>query len=489
MQPIKLLFIFALLSNVVLAITPIPVRVESGLCESTAFSQKGSGVLFNEGNAAYVLTSEHVVLHSNGEYCHRFYLENGSPIEARLVIAEYGNGLALLKSALFISAPSLEEYSPRAITNTLSVEVLGFPHSTALLTRGNQGKVFIAKSSRQPFPLLASVVELSDAHGEFGMSGGPVVGESGELVGILSHQYLKIVPGGKTITQVFSKETQVMENGLVAIPGDEAIAWAREILKSSSPKAVYSRDPEEQLIRKEAVYVGGLRFEIQLVNPVAAPVGGGEGAGIGGGEGAGIGGGEGAGIGGEENRKSSLVEISLDLKRGSILWPISRLSQWQERTLSELRTRMKKVRVLFLVDKTAKGLVRLPVTSLGQFFTVLGNSTVSPVTQVESEETALSKTSREINALGVSIGELEKELYNQTLSSSSKLLLSEISLIATLSASQDWLLLDIESINAMTDVSKNNLGWKELFTTQFQKAVSLLEKLNALKEKLKQTSY
>src|SRR5262249_8078729 len=119
------------------------VKIHSGRCgDSNEF--RGSGLLFREGGRAYVLTSGHVVLHSNQGYCHKVVHSTLGEIEAEYATSEWGNGLALMvlpKAKPESDWMSLSDLVGTSVQKGEGVVVTGFPFASAKPIEDARGKV------------------------------------------------------------------------------------------------------------------------------------------------------------------------------------------------------------------------------------------------------------------------------------------------------------------------------------------------------------
>ncbi len=115
---------------------PVPltaiVKVRSGLCGMSEVRYAGSGLAFRDGPRAFVLTSEHVLLHGNGSFCHSVATDEGLTAQARVHTTDYARGIALLE----LSTPP-DHWEMASLTGFSEVEVrernepvlvAGFPH-------------------------------------------------------------------------------------------------------------------------------------------------------------------------------------------------------------------------------------------------------------------------------------------------------------------------------------------------------------------------
>lgn len=204
----------------ILILLPLPGHaglMENALVKMTSSSKahtfNGSGLGFRVGNRAFIVTSDHVVLHENTRVENRI-LSGEHALSATLVASDFGRGLALLEISSDpmpddISWPGLE--SLRAASPAIGdpVTMIGFPAMSDSFIRDPRARIKAPAAASSIFLEIPALVEIENGHGEFGMSGGVAASAKGELTGILSHQ-------------VFEKN-----NLILAIPGADVIKWVQ----------------------------------------------------------------------------------------------------------------------------------------------------------------------------------------------------------------------------------------------------------------------
>ncbi|MBK7889321.1 MAG: trypsin-like peptidase domain-containing protein [Bdellovibrionales bacterium] len=213
-------FLFVFLFSFSLHASPSVVKVVSRQSATPTFLQ-GSGLGFVHGGEAFVLTSDHVVLHENKGIVHRVFDAKSGWLDAEYVVSDFGHGLALLKIKNPQLAQNWKDWSALVVAEAKkgdSTIVYGYPASSNTLIRSGDGVVSDAAMSDGILIAVKSLVEVAGAHGEFGMSGGPVTDQTGQYLGTLSHQKYKEGPG------------EIL-NDLVFIPASVTIAWVNRFLK------------------------------------------------------------------------------------------------------------------------------------------------------------------------------------------------------------------------------------------------------------------
>ena len=374
------------------------VKVTSGLCSASKMKFKGSGFLFNDAGKSYVLTSEHVVLHGNAKYCHKVWNSSVGTYEASLRLAEYGNGLALLELTQVVAdAQELNALTPSGISEGATLRVAGFPHGGDTagedLVFENKGTVKVAQSQRKLIPTVPWVVLVHGALGEFGMSGGPVFDEQGNFAAILSHQYIQLVPGGKSIIAEFAEGVKILENHLLVIPGSIAIDWVKTVLKAGdAASAFFVRDPKAQLSGKELVLSSGLRFEAMAKDDDDSPIGGDGG---------------GTGCTGKGFTKSS-VRISSEPNAVRTVWFLPSLDSWVAKVRDKLLLSWNTVEVPAFISKANDSLDVTAIYGLADFFQKLASPDLEPITLIQTTKPVHleDKKIEEIGEIGKTLREV-----------------------------------------------------------------------------------
>lgn len=471
------------------------VKVGSGLCTGNRNVLRGSGLGFNFKSKSYVLTSEHVVLHGNGDFCHQVRNSDIGVANAILKIAEYGNGLALLELTKFVASwNSWDDLQPLQAVTGMEIQVLGFPYEQEELIALNHGNVLTAASPRNFLPQLNCMIETVNAHGEFGMSGGPVVAADNRFIGLLSHQYLSLTPGRRTLMALFSEKSQI-ENHLLIIPGDAIAKWLNLIFRSLDAALPFAvRDPKEQLAGRDVVLAMGLRFTFKDDKVVQARQQSG---------GGGVGGADGAGAGGTDQvsqASASFVEIELDETKSRTLPCTKFREDWCLRLRQRLMLSGNRVHLPFFVDRTSDDLTAIRAESMADFFRLLNRSDLEPVNLIQ--DTSLTsnlhctsernvETNDQIQILrnhGVRLNEILSTISSDDQTTQTSTLLHNVALVSSLISSDSWTLLNKKHLHKISDVAANKDAWKPLFIEKFELTVELLEilkRLEAVLDKIK----
>lgn len=472
------------------------VKVSSRYCGIGELVFAGTGILFEESGHHYVLTSEHVLLHGNAGICHS--VRNGAigTRRAELKIADWGMGLALLE------IPGTLPFRPRGLAEGLpergirageAVMMAGFPWESPSLFIDTHGSILQPGSSRHLMPSVASLIELEGAHGEFGMSGGPVYAEDGaSVIGILSHQYLSLVPGQKTRVGELNQPLPVIANNLLVIPAPAVREWL--IGYFADPERFlpgFVKDPAEQIERKEAVYAAGLRFEARASG--ATPVGG-----IGGAEGvgglSGHGGAEGVGglsghggaegVGGQGTGSPAVsVHVTLDSGNHPTQWYLPALGDWVESLRGKALLPWNRLEIPYFLfrDEQTGAIEPIYFSSLTDFFHRLKNPKLEPVVLLHSQHEDGTAAVAALNAIGRRMAQHATALQSASDPIVPRLLVERLRLIGTLLA-ESW---DRVRFSDLDQLTKDTAGWQYLFNHRFDPAEELYGDLTAAKEALR----
>jgi hypothetical protein len=244
-------FLFAFLILVMAAPTwaawPLLVKVIS---KQTQASQvfNGSGFLFQHQNQGYVLTSDHVVLHTNAGVHHQVTSDEVGALDCQYLASDYGAGLALLQVTSpvdFKTWPDLDNIQIASPQTNLSVILMGFPATSTTSVRDFDGHI---SNPERPSSILAdvkSMIEVQDGHAEFGMSGGLALSENGNYLGTLSHQ-------------IYSEDANHIQNLILLIPASFSLQWVRNYFFDSSSIRLMQTPAQQSWTRQPAFSTGRL---------------------------------------------------------------------------------------------------------------------------------------------------------------------------------------------------------------------------------------
>lgn len=183
---------------------------------------RGSGLAFAHSGHAYVLTSDHVVLHDNFNRKHVVQFENGATATCDFVVSDFGRGLALLEitgpfdPAVVTELTSIVGAAPAAADRVI---VMGYPAMSNGLVRDPRGAISNPRAPSMTLVQTKEMIEIVGAHGEFGMSGGVVTSTDDRFIGVLSHQ-------------IYSETPDRISNKILVVPSDVALPWAKAAIEA-----------------------------------------------------------------------------------------------------------------------------------------------------------------------------------------------------------------------------------------------------------------
>lgn len=166
------------------------VKVDS-YSTNQALHKEGSGVVWSDSGSTFVLSSDHVVYNANDEYFHQIELKSAPdhPVDMRLARSDFGFGLSLLRTERTIpETPQQLNLCKSDSDFGQTLKMSGFPASTSALKVEIAGNVKRVTIPSRFHPQVGEMLEIQNTTGEFGMSGGALISQSGCLAGILSWQ-------------------------------------------------------------------------------------------------------------------------------------------------------------------------------------------------------------------------------------------------------------------------------------------------------------
>jgi hypothetical protein len=214
---------------------PLPdnsiVKIHSSVCGASS-SWRGTGTLIQANGKAYVLTSDHVVLHGNSwedqekvqekvqEICHTVWNPVIGAMKAKYLTSDWEMGLALLE------VPDVEGKSflkPEQLTCesyplSHDLMVMGYPADSEILMEDGKGRLIHNSTIPSFLYGVPHMGRIDGTSGEFGMSGGIAAEVTlrglRTPIGIVSHQ---VVRGGRP--------DEVNRNRILFIPITAARDW------------------------------------------------------------------------------------------------------------------------------------------------------------------------------------------------------------------------------------------------------------------------
>jgi hypothetical protein len=465
----------------------IAVKVHSRLCEAGEIDWRGSGFLMRHGDDVFVVTSEHVMLWGGESVCQTVSNPALGRLEADLVAADWGEGLALLRlrerPASPLRLPELGDIGTNVSVGDQVVSV-GYPYALDRAITHTGGRVLVPESPRHFLPTTRSAIELENAHGEFGMSGGPLMDAASQsIIGILSHQFLKIKEGGQTV--VCEYQSGEAAHQVLVIPGRMIRAWLSRYFDDPTEfRAAFVRDTRAQIEPRNIVYADGLEFETVVAEsrrPVQ-PIGRKNGDPV--------------GIGGDAQvyGKPVRIDIRLDRTEGEHLmgtrWYLSAKADWIKRVKDRLYLNASvSVSSLLYRDPDTQTLSRVSFSSPEEFFRKLSSPNVNPITTVTGgvQGGDLDMAFVAIRGAAVEAQTVANKLLPTAQKRVTRILLNRIRTVtAALQDKSNWMLIELSDLDEVTDPkNRHREAWSELFSSSsIDDPVRMLSLLRQMKNEM-----
>lgn len=265
------LLIFPIIGH---AVTPT-VRVDLSDCLVAGESQF-AGLLLEQDSQFYVVTSSWAQMSAStaGKRCEKVWTSQGE-IAVEPVVTDHVNGLALYK---VLSTLVLENSFKKK--NSADIFVLG--------TQGLEtfsGQFVTTASRRHQIPGLDRAFEWMGA--EVGSSViGAAVWQGAQWMGLVSHQYLQLMPGSKTIVSRWNPQSKEKHDHLVVIPSSFVALWVKQQILHPQEPVIWPLEAQRRW--QDQMVVGELTLTVQCPDPTNPndngeyPIGGNDGYGIGG---------------------------------------------------------------------------------------------------------------------------------------------------------------------------------------------------------------
>lgn len=202
---------------------------------------EGSGVIYKkDGNTAYIVTNNHVV---DGSSALQVILSNGKKVDAKLVGKDAATDLAVLK----ISARGITKVAEFGNSNQIKagqdVLAIGSPMGSEYANTVTKGIISAPKRTMKTEDSLTQVIQ-TDAAINSGNSGGPLINEAGQVIGINS---MKLSSNGSGSS---------VEGMGFAIPSNEVVKVVNQLVKHGKidrPKLGIGMLNVKQIANKDAL--------------------------------------------------------------------------------------------------------------------------------------------------------------------------------------------------------------------------------------------
>ena len=402
------------------------VTLRSGLCDGGEKIESTGTVIEWQGKPLILTSAAAVVSQAGMNSCTDMTSTQGSGKELHLLRQDWASGLAVLEWPENLTAPK-----PVALKAT---RVGQYPDQLGVWPANAQAArpmdVLSESSSRHFIPALSRVLEMRTQQvlGPVAI-GAPLLNDQGEMLAMISHQYLKIFPGSLTRPMHWQRLKGETTDHALAISATDIQAW---LAASTSTGPLWVR-PET--LRNEAWQIkSGHLLVSESCPPLEGTSRSGEYP---------IGGGDAVGIGGDaSNYRACTIKIGLD-KSGSGEFFMPRLQAWHDR-LEKILADENQVQVAFHIFRRNTGsLEREYFYSAESFFQSLLHkpNSILAETVFHAGEPGLDPRLKEWRKLSQAVAESAKYVYGFTSDPGSNHLIRRVYFIASLAASEQWSLL------------------------------------------------
>lgn len=460
------------------------VKVRSYPCLTGRPLFEGSGLLVRRDQQIQVVTSEHVVIHSqSASFCHEVLTTQGEVVKVKLARFSFFSGLALLnlsENADLNAKALVVKDLPQSSGNNSGAQLtaLGYPKSSTSVQVLRNGQLLSSQSQRALIPGSKYTIEAAQLPVEYGMSGGLLLAatQNNEYVlsGILSHQILKRNPAQGSSIENSDRLSQARDGDLaIAIPTGDVVQWLNQQgdLNPLHASLQWQRDPVAQLEGEEVVTYGPLRFSMSKASALDVfAIGGGRKTG----------GADGSGIGGKGNNPLAVheelntLDIRFTARADATLKDLDLkneiLNFWR---LQQLRG--VSVRVPFL--RVASEVRLQEFHSLSEFFTSWFQKSYQPVALTS----ASLKNSEELSFAVKKLIYLSQDLREQELSVQRK---AWLGLIRDQTILAQAGLLGSKQLEALSGEEHDEM-WQAFYSEKFDEAVELSTALQNLSQIMK----
>ena len=426
-------------------------------------------VLFEKDGKSYALASESRTLSGDpARYCHQI-TAGTQTLAAHLVIADYGYGLGLLSVAGISPGPLAPV--PASIASGASVSTLSTgPAKTA--------RILSLRSDRHAIPAIKDAIELFQADISSTDVGAMITDANGGFVGVVTHQYLTIEPGGPTLLTEWPLTGAVNHTHVVAISSADILNWLGQVFANPAFMSGYQVNAEDRLTGTARVQAGDLDFTLNC--PVRAnpgvpdnseyPIGG-----------------DGFGIGGSFET-GKICKIGIVHASAAALFPISGFQAWAQSVDADLAQDSKRsIEVWYLSsrDPDLDRLNRGAFGSLAEFFRELSRNSGAPVTIVGKDITlGIDPALRPIRLQGSIVAQAAVNRFTPDCATNANIdmFLKEIYFHAVQAQSEEMNLLHASDLGRLIDPSGDWADVWSMMTWNCPLGDTLLQQLKKLRD-------
>lgn len=225
----------------------------------------GSGMIILWRSQKYILTSDHVIYHSNKSFIHEMTDAQGRNHFLTYLVSDAGKGLALLQliedeaTSIPYSLDQINEPNPILFED---ITMIGYPADSDAVLMNKKGKLNSIKYPSDLFIQISNLLEVNGGYGEFGMSGGGAFSTQGEYRGLISHQIIK-------------NDSAI---SVLLIPAADIKIWLQNLfnsegqLKSPSPIDLF-QDPSQQVSEFLSYRTSNLYLSFSQIYGPGTPLG------------------------------------------------------------------------------------------------------------------------------------------------------------------------------------------------------------------------
>ncbi|WP_413291344.1 hypothetical protein [Bdellovibrio sp. HCB337] len=416
------------------------VKIDLSGCQwSTAANF--SGTLLESQGRHYVVTSSWAQMSAQmpGPRCEKVFSTDGE-LAVRPVATDHLAGLALYE--VLSSIQGL--IAPQGDSQSIQVWQLS-EHGLQSFS----GDIVITGSRRHQIPAWDRLQEWQGSALTAGTVGAGLWSDS-QFQGIVSHQYLELIPGAKTKTQRWDLKKYLSQNHVIVISAKDVSTWLQKQIANPEEPIVWR--PEDQRAGIDRWVVGDLELTT-LCPDESDPNPGGQYP---------IGGNDGFGIGGDSVLNKACKTAVAISKSGKTSWIPLSLQTWQAQSQTALE-QQQDVILWYGLSRTPQGLVRDYIFSTESLVKSALDGNKKWIDQIPSF-TPPAKLQPMITSA--------KDLQSQSMHCYDQLFIREqnvqeltrkLFFYAMLAQSQAWQELQSEDVSSMMDIKGAYAqGWKAL---------------------------
>lgn len=442
--------------NQIIPINPQPpvrenrfVQIRSQFCASDK-ALLSSGVVVQWEGKKYILTSAFSVLNEETDVCQRIVYANQG-LKVHVKRQNWAWGLALLEVDGDISGgfPLLEQTDPWPLQADL-----GDYSKSQGLPEIRKVSVVADGSSRHFIPNVDQVLEIKGGPFDSSVQGAALFAGK-QILGIVSHQYLKIHPGSLTRPTRWSPLQNEISDHLTVITINDILKWLRSPIETDTGLLLRANDAWSEQLTYQS---GDLQWMENCPSFDSSqtssdyPIGGGDAFGIGG-----------------DGNNYRACQIRVGPAREKTL---SFFSPAHKHFYEDVRESVEKgfLNKIFFRFESLDGVIdsrRDYIYSLESFFQMLRQEITKPFLSIASnqEDVGMDPSLAELRKAGTQLAASSQKVYGQVQSSDPSMgqLVRQIYFLAKLAESEQWKYLKEKDFLLLLDAKgKYEKAWKDL---------------------------